>query len=162
MGVNPARGRSNGLVETPSDADTPAMPDTPTLLELAARIVDRLDDWESAVGFHEPLRRGSVEGYVSIEPTPDEPDELLLVVRLRVMRLPAPDRGTREALFTELLHLNHAFRGRASFSISDDGIVSLTAGRPLTDLDPGEVLDLILWTSQQGDHHDDRLQELYG
>ncbi len=138
------------------------MPDTPSLLELAGRIVDELGDWKTAVGFREPLRRGSAVGYVSIEPTPDEPDELLLVVRLRVMELPGAERGTREALFTELLNLNHAFRGRASFSLSDDGVVSLTAGRPLTDLDPGEVLDLILWTSEQADAYDDDLMERYG
>lgn len=135
------------------------MPDTPSLLELATRIIDQLDDWRGAVGFHEPLRRGSAEGYVSIEPTPDEPDELLLVVRLRVMPV---REESREALFTELLRLNHGFRGRAAFSLSDDGIVSLTAGRPLTDLDPGEVLDLILWTSQQADHYDDLLLEQFG
>jgi hypothetical protein len=135
------------------------MPDTPSLMGLVARITEQLEDWSSAVGFHEPIRSGSAEGYVSIEPTADEPDELLLVVRLRIMRLPT---SGHEALFRELLTLNHSFRGRAGFSIADDGLVVLTAGRPLTDLDPGEVLDLILWTAQQADFHDDRLQEQFG
>ena len=54
-----------------------------------------------------------------------------------------------------LLGLNHDFLGRAAFSVAKGGIVFLTAGRPVEDLDPGEIIDLILWTSEQADHFDD-------
>jgi hypothetical protein len=127
-------------------------------MTLVARVAEQLEDWNRAVGFREPVRSGSAEGYVSIEPAHDEPDELLLMVRLHIMMVPD---GPREEIFRELLKLNHDLRGRASFSVSDDGAVTLTAGRPLTSLDPGEVLDLILWTSEQADHYDDLLMERF-
>jgi hypothetical protein len=135
------------------------MSSIPSLLELVARVTEKLDDREAAAGFREPIRSGSAEGYVSIDVNPDEPDELLLMVRLAIMTVPP---GPHEEFFDELLRLNHAFGGRAAFSVSDDGHVALTAGRPLTDLDPGEVLDLILWTSEQADLHDDRLLARFG
>ena len=131
-----------------------------SLMDLVARIVEHLSAPEAGLEFREPIRRGSAEGYVAIEEDPDgRADGLMLVVRLGIM--PLPEHG-REALFEELLALNHGFRGRAAFSITGDGRVALTAGRPLEDLDPGEILDLVLWTSEQADHHDDGLIARHG
>mgnify|MGYP006179973041 CR=1 FL=1 len=64
--------------------------------------------------------------------------------------------------FRRLLELNHAFRGRASFSLTAEGVVALVAARPVRDLDPSEVVDLILWTSHQADHFDDVLLTEFG
>lgn len=135
------------------------MPNIPSLLELVARVNEQLEDPSGAVGFRQPVQSGSAEGYVAIEANADEPDELLLMVRLAIME---PPDGPREELYQELLRLNHEFRGRAAFSVDLAGRVALTAGRPLTDLDPGEVLDLILWTAEQADLHDDRLMARFG
>jgi len=38
----------------------------------------------------------------------------------------------------------------------------LTAGRPVADLDPGELIDLILWTSEYADQLDDVLLGEFG
>jgi hypothetical protein len=84
---------------------------------------------------------------------------LVLVVRLSIMR--TPDTG-RVAFYERLLKLNHAIKGRAAFSVDADGIVFLTAGRPVEDLDPGEIIDLILWTSEQADRFDDMLLTEFG
>ena len=75
------------------------------------------------------------------------------------MRVPPAARGE----FTDrLLSLNNDFFGRAAFSVAEEGIVFLTAGRPVEDLDPGEIIDLILWTSEQADHFDDVLLSQFG
>lgn len=135
------------------------MPAIRSLLALVGTIVDRLEEeGAAAVGFREPIQRGSASGFVCIEPDPDDPETLLLVVQLEL--LPTPERD-HEAFFRHLLRLNRGFRGRAAFGVSEDGMVSLSAGRPITDLDPGEVLDLILWTSEQADLHDDLLAERF-
>ena len=72
----------------------------------------------------------------------------------------APSENLQSFLAT-ILELNHRFHGRAAFSLDDLGMVHLTAGRPVTDLDAGEVIDLILWTSEQADHYDDILMEAF-
>ena len=64
--------------------------------------------------------------------------------------------------YERLLELNHASLGRAAFSIDGDGLVCLTAGRPVEDLDPGELIDLILWTSEYADNIDDELLAEFG
>ena len=58
--------------------------------------------------------------------------------------------------------LNHASLGRAAFSVDADGMVFLTSGRPVADLDPGELIDLILWTSEYADDLDDQLLAEFG
>lgn len=135
------------------------MPGITHLMELVERILAHVDDGNAGNGFREPITRGSAHGFVSIEPDPDEPAERLLVVRLGIMPLPTRDR---ERFLAHLLELNHGFRGRAAFSIDSAGQVVLTAGRLLHELDAGEVLDLVIWTSQQADDHDDRLLEEFG
>ena len=81
-----------------------------------------------------------------------------MVVRLAIMAVPA---GRVEEFYRTLLELNHGLEGRAAFSVDGGGMVHLVAGRPLEDLDPGEVVDLILWTADQADHHDDLLLERF-
>jgi hypothetical protein len=128
-------------------------------MELVERILTHLDLEDATDGFREPITRGSARGFVSIESDPQDPGERLLIVRLEIMPLPARDR---ERFLGHLLALNHGFRGRAAFSIDEHERVALTAGRPLAELDAGEVLDLVLWTSEQADLHDDRLLEEFG
>lgn len=125
------------------------------LMELVGRLLD--PDAELS-GFREPIRRGSAQGFVSVEEDAEDRGAHLLVVRLGIM--PVPETRT-DALHRHLLELNHGLRGRAAFSISE-GFVYLTAGRPMEDLDPGEILDLVLWTAEKADRFDDELMEAFG
>jgi len=129
-----------------------------SLLGLVHDLVDEMESGEFRQGFHRPLRRGSASGAVSVLPDPEHPDHLLLVVRLSIMRAPVQ---RLEQFLATLLELNHRFQGRAAFSLDEAGIVHLTAGRPVADLDESEILDLVLWTSQQADHYDDVLMETF-
>jgi len=134
------------------------MPQIHSLLGLVERIVDHIEDGTLRAGFEEPIQRGSASGFACILPSERDPDSVLLVVRLSIMKL--PDKP--EACFQRLMELNHQFEGRAAFSVGDDGIVYLTSGRPVEDLDPGEVIDLILWASEKADHYDDILLDEFG
>ena len=130
-----------------------------SLLGLVERILERIEDGTLREGFQEPIQRGSAHGYVSVVKEDEEHDSLLLLVRLGIMKVPS---GAEEAFFGRLLGLNHEFKGRAAFSVREDGLVCLTAGRPVEDLDPGEIINLILWTSEQADDYDDILLTEFG
>jgi hypothetical protein len=131
-----------------------------SFMSLVSRIVGLLETGALQPGFMEPIQRGSASGFVMAVPT-GEPGggDLALVVRLEIMQAP---EGDLEPFLRRLLELNHGFLGRAAFSLDADGTVSLTAGRPVEDLDPGEILELILWTSEQADLYDDELIDEFG
>jgi hypothetical protein len=135
------------------------MPTVDSMGSLVARILHGIEDGSLAVGFNEPFRRGSASGYVTVVEDTEEQDNLLLRVALSIMR--APERGAAD-LYRRLLELNQGLQGRAAFSIDKDDVVWLTAGRPLEDLDPGEVLDLVLWTAEKADSFDDILIGEFG
>ncbi len=126
-------------------------------MDLVDRILDGLEDGTLDAGFEEPIERGSATGSVRVVKEPEH-QESLVVVRLSLMRVP---EKAGAAFYERLLELNHASLGRAAFSI-DDGLVCLTAGRPVEDLDPGELIDLILWTSEYADDLDDELLAEFG
>ena len=128
-------------------------------MALVERILDHLEHDTLAVGFEEPIQRGSASGFVGVVRQSEGPEGLVLVVRLSIMRVP---EGQKQIFTERLLALNHEFLGRAAFSVAKGGIVFLTAGRPVEDLDPGEIIDLILWTSEQADHFDDVLLTEFG
>ena len=128
-------------------------------MALVEGILDHLEDGTLVAGFEEPIQRGSASGFIGVVKHSDGPEGLVLVVRLSIMRVPD---GAAGQLADRLLGINHDFLGRAAFSVTDDGIVFLTAGRPVEDLDPGEIIDLILWTSEQADHFDDVLLSEFG
>jgi hypothetical protein len=134
------------------------MPEITSLMELVDRILDGLEDGTLAAGFEEPLQRGSATGSVCVVKDPEH-HEILVVVRLSLMTVP---ETATAAFYERLLELNHASLGRAAFSIDADGVVFLTAGRPVSDLDPGELIDLILWTSEYADELDDELIAEFG
>ena len=128
-----------------------------SLMALAQDLVKALEEGTLREGFHRPIQRGSAHGSGHvIRESAQEPH--LLVVRLSIM--PAP-RSDLQRFLATLLELNHRFHGRAAFSLDDLGMVYLTSGRPVADLDEGEVLDLLLWTSEQADHYDDILMEAF-
>lgn len=147
---------SLGLVHGPCAADVVAM-SIQSLMALVTDLVTRLEEGSLEVGFHRSLHRGSAHGSVAVVQDPDD-GQLMIVVRLSIMSAPA--QSLKRFLAT-LLELNHRFHGRAAFSLDDLGLVHLSAGRPLADLDEGEVVDLILWTSQQADHYDDVLKQAF-
>jgi hypothetical protein len=134
------------------------MPEIRSLMDLVDRIIDGLEDGTLEAGFREPIERGSATGSVRVVHDSDHA-ESLVVVRLSIMRIP---ENADTAFYERLLELNHATLGRAAFSIDADGVVSLTAGRPIADLDPGELIDLILWTSEYADDLDDLLHAEFG
>ena len=134
------------------------MPKIMSLMELVDRILDGLEDGTLAPGFEEPIERGSATGSVSVVQDPEH-TESLVVVRLSLMRVP---ETAGAAFYQRLLELNHDSLGRAAFSVDADGVVFLTAGRPVADLDEGELIDLILWTSEYADELDDRLLAEFG
>lgn len=129
-----------------------------SLMDLVERILDGLEDGTLVAGFEAPIERGSATGSVRVVKEPGQP-ESLVVVRLSLMRVP---ESAGAAFFERLLELNHASLGRAAFSVDADGVVCLTAGRPVEDLDSGELIDLILWTSQYADDLDDKLLAEFG
>ena len=126
---------------------------------LVSRILGHLEDGSYREGFCEPFERGSAAGNACIVADPEDPGEFAFQVQMSVMRAPP---GREADLFRRLLELNHGFRGRAAFSLDRHGVVSLMAARPVRDLDPSEVVDLILWTSQQADRFDDVLLKEFG
>ncbi len=127
-------------------------------MDLVDRILDGLEDGTLDAGFEEPIERGSATGSVRVVKEPEH-QESLVVVRLSLMRVP---EKAGAAFYQRLLELNHSSLGRAAFSIGDDGVVFLTSGRPVADLDPGELIDLILWTSEYADELDDQLLAEFG
>ena len=135
------------------------MAEITSLMALVERILDHLEDGTLRAGFEEPIQRGSASGFTGVVRQSDGPEGLVLVVRLSIMRVPTDRRAT---FMDRILRLNHKLLGRAAFSVARDGIVFLTAGRPVEDIDPGEVIDLILWTSEQADHFDDVLLSEFG
>ena len=134
------------------------MPEITSLMDLVDRILDDLEDGTLDAGFEEPIERGSAAGSVRVVNDPEHL-ESLVVVRLSIMRVP---ETAGAAFYERLLELNHASLGRAAFSIDGDGLVYLTAGRPVEDLDEGELIDLILWTSEYADDLDDELIAEFG
>lgn len=128
---------------------------THSLMGLVRDLIPRLADGTLRDGFEQPVRRGSARGTVAVVSDPHDHGTLIMVVRMQIMPVPAADRPR---LFRTLLELNARLKGRASFSIDDDAVVQLVAGRPLDDMDPGELVDLILWTSERADHYDDLLR----
>ncbi|GMR12225.1 MAG: hypothetical protein BMS9Abin29_0414 [Gemmatimonadota bacterium] len=135
------------------------MTEITSLMGLVERIIGHIEDGTLAAGFEEKIQRGSASGIASVVRDKDDPAGLVLVVRLAIMRVPEDDPGL---LCRRLLDLNHELEGRAAFSVHDDGLVYLTSGRPIEDLDPGEVIDLLIWTSEQADHFDDVLLTEFG
>jgi hypothetical protein len=127
--------------------------------DLVNRVLNHLEDGTYHGGCSEPFRRGSAAGTASFVEDVEEPGEFEFQVEMRVMRVPS---GRESRCFQRLLELNHDLRGRAAFSLDPDGIVSLLAARPVRDLDPSEVVDLILWTSAQADRFDDVLLREFG
>lgn len=126
---------------------------------LVSRIVEDLETGLISTGFEESIRRGSASGSVSVIDDPDEPGHQLLKVTLRVMKVPSE---RTEEFYRRLLELNRTFNGRAAFSVNATDVVSLTAARPVADLDSSEVIDLILWTSDKADDLDDKLLTEFG
>ena len=133
------------------------MPEITSLMDLVDRILDGLEDGTLVAGFEEPIQRGSAAGSVAVLKE-SEHAENVVVVRLSIMNVPEPAGA---AFYERLLELNHASLGRAALSI-DEGVVFLTSGRPVEDLDPGELIDLILWTSEYADNLDDELLAEFG
>ena len=135
------------------------MTDIAGLSQLIARILERLEDGSYHEGFSEPFRRGSAAGQASVHVNPDDPGEFELQVQMAVMQ--AHDLEDAR-LLRRLMELNQGLRGRAAFALDPQGVVSLMVARPVRDLDPSEVVEMILWTSQQADHLDDVLLHEFG
>jgi hypothetical protein len=135
------------------------MTEITNLGRLVTRVLVHLEDGSYRDGFCEPFVRGSADGRACIVEDPEAKGEFEFQVEMSVMRTPP---GRERDLYRRLLELNHSLRGRAAFCVDSAGAVSLVAARPVRDLDPSEVVDLILWTSQQADRLDDVLLKEFG
>jgi hypothetical protein len=129
-----------------------------SLMALVTELVSHVESGTLDVGFHRTVRRGSAHGSVTVEIDPGDHSQLLIIVRMEICRAP---RRNLQVFLATLLELNHGFQGRAAFSLDDLGVVYLNAGRPVANLDEDEVVDLILWTSEQADHWDDILMDSF-
>lgn len=130
-----------------------------SLGNLVARILENVRSGTLGAGFREPIRCGSAAGVVTVEEDLEGEGRLLLQVSLRVMEVPPEHESP---LLRRLLELNGTFQGRAAFCVDDRDVVWLMAGRPLEDLDPSEIIDVVLWTAEQADRLDDVLLEEFG
>jgi len=105
------------------------------------------------------LHHGSAMGYIAILGADAADADPVLQVKFRIVR--APKEGGEE-LFRTLLHLNHEMADVAAFSIDEQDIVWLGAGRFVEDLTEGELREVIGQTAQLADRYDDRLLEAFG
>jgi hypothetical protein len=105
------------------------------------------------------LHHGSAMGYIAILGADVQDADPVLQVKFRILR--APKEGGEE-LFRSLLHLNHEMADVAAFSIDDQDIVWLGAGRFVEDLSEGELREVIGQTAQLADRYDDRLLDAFG
>ena len=131
----------------------------PLLGALVAELVSGLETGSLGPGYIRAIQRGSAEGHISVVPNPRDPEIPLMLISLDIMPVP---RENREVFYRRLLELNGTLFGRASFWVGGDQTVRLVAGRPMEDLDPSELIDLVLWTTEQADHFDDELMDEFG
>ena len=136
-------------------------PDTrpESLTEAAFELVDRMESGRLPAGFSTRVSRGSSHGLVEVIEDPWSPSTNLLSVRMAIMNAP---RSGEERFWRTLAELNNRLLGRASFALGVDGVVWLMSSHPILDLDPGEMLDLILWTANMADEIDDQLLDEFG
>ena len=135
------------------------MTTTSSLAQVLSDLLDHLEAGTLRIGVTAPIQRGSATGSVLVVPDPRDPGREIVEVRLVVMRVP---ENRTEDLLSRLLILNATFHGRAAFAIDDHDVVTLIAGRSTLDLDPGELVDLVLWTAEQADYFDDILLTEFG
>lgn len=105
------------------------------------------------------FRRGSAGGHLALIEDQDEPDWSRLYISYAIMRVPR-DQETR--FYRKLLELNDHFGGTCSFSVDEQDVVWISAGRKLTGLDVSELEDLVLRTGFYADKYDDVLLDEFG
>jgi len=105
------------------------------------------------------LKRGSASILVAINRHDDEKATYLRVAS-PIGGLPA-DTGRHPALFRRLLELNAAGLANAAFGLLSERIVAVSE-RPTTDLDEGEVEQMIRHLAAVADTFDDRLEKEFG
>ena len=132
---------------------------TSSLAVALSELLDLLESRSFKTGVQMPIQRGSATGFVVVIPDPRDPSHEIVEVRLTIMPVP-PDRAS--GLLRRLLELNATLHGRAAFALTEDDMVVLTAGRSTQDLDPGELVDVVLWTAEQADYFDDVLLAEFG
>lgn len=134
-------------------------PRSESLTEAAFELVDRMESGRLEPGFSTRVSRGSSHGLVEVIEDPWSPSSNLLSVRMAIMNAP---RSDGERFWRTLAELNTRLLGRASFALATDGVVWLMSSHPIVDLDPGEMLDLVLWTANMADELDDQLLDEFG
>ncbi len=135
------------------------MTTTSSLAVALSELLDLLESGSLKTGVQMPIQRGSATGFVVVIPDPRDPSQEIVEVRLTIMSVPS---GRESALMRRLLELNGTLHGRASFAVTEDDLVILSAGRSTQDLDPGELVDVVLWTAEQADYFDDILLTEFG
>ena len=105
------------------------------------------------------VHHGSATGYVAILGATEPGWDPFLHVKFRVVQV--PQRG-REAMLRTLLSINHVLGAYAAFSVDENDIVWLGAGRFCDDVEEPELLELVTQTARLADRYDDELIETFG
>jgi hypothetical protein len=105
------------------------------------------------------VHHGSSMGYIAILGAGTPGADPVLQIKFRLLR--APKEGGEE-LFRTLLGLNHDMADVAAFSIDNQDIIWLGAGRFVEDLTEGELREVIGQTAQLADRYDDKLIQAFG
>ena len=138
------------------------MIDLERVREMIARVIDSMggsageqrmtrDAWM--------LTKGSVAGFIVLLEDEENPADSDVLVRFRIMKVPPP---RAEEFYRRLLTLNDELNGKAAFSVRQDNLVTLQAGRLAKDLDESELVDLIGRTAALADYYDDPLLNEFG
>ncbi len=105
------------------------------------------------------VHHGAVTGYVAILNANDPEADPFLHVKFRVARVP---QHGREAFLRGLLGINHDLGNYAAFSVDDNELAWLGAGRFCVDVEDPELRELITQTARLSDRYDDALAETFG
>ena len=105
------------------------------------------------------IRKGSAYGFVFLAEDDKEPDNSSLYVSFRIMKVPLSEELS---FYRRLLEINSTLSGRSSFSVDQENIVWLNAGRKVLDLSATELHELIDHTSKAADYYDDLLLDSFG
>lgn len=104
------------------------------------------------------IQRGSATIFILVL-EPQSADEFgVLAVQSPIAKLP---KKNLVALYRFLLEKNAFDTGQARFSITDD-IITLCALRPLVDLDPLEMAQIIVNVGETADEFDDHIIKEFG
>ncbi len=129
---------------------------------LISSVIDRFggDSYESRVDKNTwRIGIGSAGGFVALIEDAQNADNSDLIVYFPIMKVPVEKSLP---YYRRLLELNRGLMGKAAFAVNDENVISIIAGRSVTDIDPNEMADIIVRTARLADYYDDVLLDEFG